>query len=383
VINPDINEKSKREEILDLISEKGSHLVLEQVKALLESRTDKMQEELHYLMDRLSRISLKFERTVGSVKETEPGVIKSTNMLNDYKKERDALAKETEKLKGIREKVFRMSERKSLIENKTETVGILLEKQKTLEGKYRDNLNTKVRIGEELKANKAVRDRVNEDIGILKDKKNKFVSKMPEYSSPNELKEKQDRAEKDVKQYTADITKTKKQLNNVNKEISILKKQADKKTNEKDALIARKNALQEKISELEVVEDREALSAEVKDLKGRKDFLSEDIESKKVEEKHLASKIPKVEKSAEKEREFESTADEILEELRVQKGEIDNAENVIKMINLNIAVNGKFQEIVNSITEYLEPLNKSLGALAKDYKKVLNEPGKTIRKGLK
>jgi hypothetical protein len=132
VINPDINEKSKREEILDLISEKGSHLVLEQVKALLESRTDKMQEELHYLMDRLSRISLKLDRTVGSVKETEPGVIKSTNMLNDYKQERDALAKETEKLKGIREKVFRMSERKSLIENKTETVGILLEKQNTV-----------------------------------------------------------------------------------------------------------------------------------------------------------------------------------------------------------------------------------------------------------
>lgn len=381
MISPDMDEKVKKEEILSLISEKGSHLVMEQLKTMLRSKTKKMEEELNYLKDRLEKANTRLKSRNDLIETLEPRVIQTDNERNEYRLERDRLVKEIEKLEGIEEKTFQLAERKTLIESKTDSVGKLIEKQRKLQDRYNENLRKKDKILGDLKENKDRRNSLDEHISALRDREKMLVSTIPEYISPKEFKTKKGEAEKNILEYTTQINKIKKQLMAVNKKALSMEKQAERKLTVKDALFAERNALRDKLAELEAIENREILTAEVNDIKKHKEFLAEDIENKKTDLKRIASEIAETDNAIEKEKAFKSTAGLRLEELMLQKGEIDDAENVIKMINLNILVNTRFQEIVNSVINRLGPLNKSLGSLARDYKAAINGIIKKVKKG--
>lgn len=374
MINPDI----KREEILRLIKEKGLDLVLGQIKTLLELKTGQMLKERVYIKDRADRAGRKIEEISSMIEDIEPLVIQSANTLNDHERERNALASKSEKLKEMRGKLAELSERKKLIESREEAAGNLLKKQKKLRKRYNDNLQRKKEIREKLESETARLNRLNKSITSLTDKRDMFVSKMPQYSDPGELKKAQGETKKNIKKYTADSVKYKKQLTAARPGLTRLKKQAKEKSNEMDNLLSTRNELLEKISGLESLGDRETITLEVNALKDRKKLLTGDIAKGTAEIKRLESKIIKLEKDIEKERKFEETAGEIMGNLMSQKKEIDNAGNLIRKLNIDIASNKKFIEVAGSINSYLKPLNVSYGSVADAYKKALGGLIKTI-----
>jgi chromosome segregation ATPase len=383
MINPDLNGRVKKEEIFSLIREKGSHLVMEQLKTMLESKTGRMEEELNYLKDRIGKANIQLKRRNDLIEELEPRVIQTANILNEYRLERDTLAKEMEKLEGIEEKTFQLTERKAFIKSLTDTIGQLTEKQQELLKRFNENLSKKDKIVEDLKKNIYRRNSLDEHIKALRDKKEMLVSEIPRYSGPNECKAKKGEAERDVLKYKAQITKIKRKLTAINKKAPSLEKQAQKKLTAKDALLAEWNALRDKVAELEGMNNRETLTAEVDELKNHKKLLTEDIKNKESDLKRIASELAEAERSIEKEKVFANTAGPRLEELMVQKEEIDNAENMIKKIDLNIEVNARLQELLNSVISRLGPLNRSLGSLTGGYKAAIDGIIKNVKKGIR
>ena len=380
MINLDVDKTVKKEEIISLISKKGSNLVMEQLKTLLESKTKKMEDELNYLKDRLDKANITLKRRNDLIEELEPRVIQTANMQNEFRLERDALAAEIKKLEGIEEKTFQITERNTLIESKADRVGKLAEKQRKLHRKFNENLRKKEKIVKELTENIERLNSLDKVITALRAKKEVLVSKIPESSGPNDFKAKEEEAEKDVLKYKTETTRIKRQLTVINKKLPPLEKQAEKKAAAQDALFAERNALRDRLAELETVENREVLTAEVNELKEHNESLAKDIEDKRSDLGRIVSEIAEAEESIEKENAFTSTAGPRLEELAEQKAEIDDIENVLKMINLNIAVNKKFQEIASSVTDHLGPLNESLGSLSRDYKAEINKIIKKVKK---
>ena len=167
MINPDLNEQVKKEEIISLINKKGSHLVMEQLKTLLESKTQKMEDELNYLKDRLEKANIRLKKRNDLIEELEPQVIQTANILNEYRLERDTLTKEIKKLEGLEEKTLQLAERKTLIESRTVIVGKLIEKQKKLRKRFNESLSKKDKVVEELKEHTDRRNSLDEHISKL------------------------------------------------------------------------------------------------------------------------------------------------------------------------------------------------------------------------
>ncbi len=376
----EIREKEKQEEIRTLISEKAEILVIDQAREMLKARTLTMLEELNYVKDRLARAEKKLGTTTSAMKEIEPRVVKSANLLSEYREEKETISAESEQYSEVREKVNIISERKPLVETRADEVRKLEGKQKILQRKYKTALNSRESTERELQSATDTRNALEKEIRTLKEKRDTFVAGMPEYKSAYELKKEQAKAEKEIRQYTAQLIKVKEQFSSVDTEASGLRKAADDRIAEKASLTTRQAELEPKIKDLANVEDREGLVAEIKDLQNTKQALLDDRESTKKEKTRLGQSIADLEKSAEKEKEFAATAEERLLELKEQKEEIDNAEYVIKMTKLNTDVNEKFVKIVSSITEHMGPLSKSLDKMAKDYKKFVTDLEKTVKK---
>jgi len=374
--------KEKQKDIISLIRRKASSLVLEQAKVLLDTKVDKMEEELTYVRDRLARTDIKLNEARNAISEIEPRVDKSESMMNTYRDERDGLHEKCKNLKDVEEKIKIIAERKEVIEKSSEAVADLIEQKSSLERSDRDIAHTREIKEEKLRADTEQRNRLEEDIRVLKGKIARYSSRMTEYSTVDELKSEQARAKKDIRVYTAKVTKTREALKKVDRDLSRLRSRSDKKISEKDALLSRRDELQEKISELEALGDKDALHEEVKGLKDRKKTLSADIKSKTLEYKRLESMLVEAGEAIENEKEFESNASARLEELTLQKREIDNAEYVIKMINLNIEVNKRFRAMIERATHYLTPVIDKVGAVTQDYQKEINKLSRLIHKRL-
>jgi len=381
MIKFDISDKVKGEQFQKLICEKGSSLVLEKTKELLETNIKRLQEELEYVKDKLTKTTKKLQETRKAAWEIESAVVETTKMVSYYRKEKEDEEKESEKLKDVEKKALLMEERKPVIKSKIETVQELSQRQQDLHQRYQETVRKKDKSDEALTATRASLKSIEEEILILKDRS--LISQLPSYRDLDDLKLKQAEAAEDKRRYETDIEAMQGKLSETERELASYKKEAEERTIEEKRLSSQKKQLQDKVKELESVKDSETLSAETEVLKKEKQRLTDDIENRKIEKKRLESALIEVGRSIEEERQFESTAEQRLKELKDQKEKIDNADTVMKRINLDITVNKKFHDIINSITEYIGPLNKTLDGVAEDYKKVHHETRQAIEKVLR
>ncbi len=372
----------RQNDMNSLISEKGASLVLEQAKVLLDSKVDKMDEELDYVRDRLEKITARLDEVRNDIIRTEPGVEKSANLMHKYKLEKEDLEDKCKDLGDIGEKIKVIAERKEDIEKSSRNVAGLHKKMNTLQQSNRDTAHTRGKKEEKLKTDTERHNSLSQNIRDLKEKILTYTARMSEYSTADELKNSKAEAKKDIRKFKTKISKNEEALNKMDRDLSRLRTQSAKKLSEKDVLLSRRDEIQGKIDEIEALGDKDALNAEVQDIKGRKETLAADIKSRVKGNKSLESRLVKAGKEIEKEKEFKTNGSARLEELTTQKDVIDDAEHIIKVSTLNIEVNKKFCEMMEPANQQLAPLNDKVELLVKDLNKEKDKLSRLIQKRL-
>lgn len=374
----DISENLTSKDVINLITEKGSHIVLEKTRELIESKIKRMSDEIANMRDMALRTESQLNHIRGTLREIAPHAEESARLVSEHRKEREFLLKEIESRKDADDKRKLIEKRKEFIEKLSGKVSTLSDKHRGIHSLYEKALNEKESLTERLTQKDGSLNQLKSDIKVLKEKKQLLTSKLPTYENMDELKVKQVNAEKEVEKLKAEVKESKIKIDDFDKEISQLKDQSASVKSEMDSLSTKKNQLLEKVSELEAVEDREALAGEVETFRKRKNNIKQNIEESNLEQKKLASSIIETEKGIEEEKQFESSATARMDELKEQKEDIDNAASIFKRVNLDLEVNSKFQEMVLPLKSYLEPLNSSLNDLGKEYKRVLSDLGRII-----
>ncbi len=367
----DIDEKISSEEILDLISEKGSDLVVEKTREILRTGILKMEEELAYIEERALIVERELQKTLEQIDEIEPVLVDTREMLKKFKDEKITLKKNLERSRDLDEKIALLNERRSLVEEKSKKVKNLEAGYRGIEEKFIRSESERAAIEEELNAKEGVLKTLKDDIVEFNERKKDFISKIPPYRDLEELRKKQKEAEEITIATKKEIEKGEQELTKIEAELSTLNEKLNELTSTKDKLTSERDDLGKEVESLKSVEDRESLEREVEELRKSKFSLNNDIENTRFENDKLTSEIDKLKEKTEEEKVFSATAEERLEELHTQREEVENAERIMKLLNLDVEVNEKFRDLVNPLMNDLSPLNTSMKELAGEYKQAI------------
>ncbi len=374
--------KGKQRAMVDLISEKASSLVLEQAKVLLDSKISKMREELDYVRDRLSKITVQRDEATEVRKKLAPDVAETESVVRKLLREKDDLDSKCLELHDIEDKLTVIAERKIVIENSTRELTVLTERSDSLQQQLRDITHHQEISRERLVKESARREKLVDEISMLDEKVKTYSARTAEFADIGELKKELARARKDIKKHSEKITAGESVLKKKDKELLSVRSSSDKLLAEKDELITSRAELQDRVKELESIGDKETLSEEVDSLKTQKVRLTENTAGQISRSKSLEMELIKYETNIKKEKVFEEEGADVLEKLMEVKKEVDNAENVMKMIRLNIEVNKKFRDMIGPVTQYLGPVNDKVVSMSENHKESISELRRIIQQRL-
>ncbi|MBF0564242.1 MAG: hypothetical protein HQK89_03270 [Nitrospirae bacterium] len=372
-----------KEDMVKLIKLAGENIVLRRKKIFLESDIQKKSIELEYKREMLAR----FEKKAGTLAvQYKEALSKSTelkNLVTNCSQTRDEVSNELQHITEIEKKAAIIKERDAEIAALADSVNNLEGKLKWLRPQYQEIIARKERLEISIEDKEKRKSTLKESVSELLRKKQELLSLTPPYENVEDLAIKQAGAEKNILELKNNLNSIKEEMGVIEKEIPFYKERAASLKTEKETRDARIDYLKKAVSNINVIEDKESLVGEVKQLKERSEAARSEmakslssIEALKKDNANVEASITEEENYAEN---FKTTA----RLLDAKKAELMELESEFATIEIKQEADQSVLELLIPVVEYVNGVNNALESVAKEYRDAYRHLVDTVVAGVK
>ncbi|MCG6552098.1 MAG: hypothetical protein L7F77_07205 [Candidatus Magnetominusculus sp. LBB02] len=354
-----------KQDMVRLINELGTSLVLKKDKVLLETNIQKKQQEIEYKKEYFERIQKKAADLESILAGLEGRSREIKTQIEHFKAEKDAAIKELQLITELEKKAEVLNERNAEIETLTERVKALELKIHRLTPEYEEKLKKKDRLERDLKQTEDEFRSLSAEYDNLIARREHLFTKIP---SRDKIAERQQEAERSIVENTAQIEQSKGQCNALESELPPLRANSGALKQKIETLTALRENLQSRVAELNSADSKEDLLAEIESLTAKKEALSSSVDGQKNKSVDLSSSITLTEKSIKDEEQFTGHFSKLSGELEAAKTELSDLEGQIEGLMMDEEADRKLIEMLGPLNDYVGGINGVLSKLAQDYK---------------
>ncbi|MBF0568249.1 MAG: hypothetical protein HQK95_05215 [Nitrospirae bacterium] len=354
-----------KQDMVRLINEVGTNLVLKKDKISLETDIQRKQQEIEYKKEYFERVQKKLAELQSVLCNMEDRSREIKNQIEEFKAEKDAAIRELDQILDLEKKAAVLQQRNSDIDTLTERVRALELKVNRLTPEYEEKLREKERLDRELAQKEDSYRSLNAEYESLVNRREHLFTKIP---SRDRLADKKSEAELYVVETTAMINRAKGELKSLENELPTLRTNADMLRRKKETLTVFIDNLQVRISALTSAESKEDLLSEIEYLTAKKDSLTATVDGHKKKISELTSAVAAAESSIKDEEEFSARCATLNNEVDEGKAEIEDLDNQLQCMMLDEEADEKLIEVLGPINEYAGSINAILAKLSQEYK---------------
>ncbi|WP_420264730.1 hypothetical protein [Candidatus Magnetominusculus dajiuhuensis] len=354
-----------KQDMVRLINEVGTNLVLKKDKISLETDIQRKQQEIEYKKEYFERVQKKLAELKSVLCNMEDRSREIKNQIAQFKAEKDAAIKELDQILDLEKKAAVLQQRNSDIDTLTERVRALELKINRLTPEYEEKLREKERLDRELTQKEDSYRSLNAEYESLVNRREHLFTKIP---SRDRLADKKSEAELYIVETTAMINRAKGELKFLENELPTLRTNADMLRRKKETLTAFIDNLQVRISALTSAESKEDLLSEIENLTAKRDTLTATVDGHKKKLSELTSAVAAAESSIKDEEDFSAHCARLNDGLDEGKAEIEDLDNQLQCMMLDEEADEKLIEVLGPINEYAGSINAILAKLSQEYK---------------
>ncbi|MEO5360567.1 MAG: hypothetical protein H7843_08970 [Nitrospirota bacterium] len=369
-----------KQDMVRLINEVGTNLILKKDKISLETEIQKKQHQIEYKKEYFERVQKKFTELNSVLQGMEDRSREIKAQIDRCKAEKDAAIRELEQILDLEKKAAVLHQRSSDIETLTERVKALELKLSRLTPEYDEKLKEKDRLDRDLKQAEDAFRSLSAEYDSLINRREHLYTKIP---SRDKLSDRQHEAELSIVENTAAINKSKGELKTLESELPPLRTNVDALRQKKETLTGLRDNLQNKISEITSADSKEDLQAEIENLSAKKDTLASTVDGHKKKITELTEAAAAVEKSIKEEDAFTAHYAKLNADIEAAKAELADVENQLQGLLMDEEANQKLIEVLGPINEYSGAINGILSKLSQEYKTAVEKAVLAIVQGVK
>ncbi|MBF0554227.1 MAG: hypothetical protein HQK96_06650 [Nitrospirae bacterium] len=354
-----------KQDMVKLINEVGTNLVLKKDKISLETDIQRKQHEIEYKKEYFERVQKKLAECNSVLCNMEDRSREIKKQIEQFKTEKDAAIRELDQILDLEKKAAVLQQRNSGIDTLTERVRALELKINKLTPEYEEKLKEKERLDGELTQKEDIFRSLNAEYELLINRREHLFTKIP---SGDKLADRQNEAERSIVENTAMINQAKGQLNALDNELPSLRTSADTLRQKKETLTALRDNLQGRIAEMTSADSKEDLIAEIENLTAKRDKLTAVVDDSEKKVAELSASLTAAENSIKNEEEFSSHYATLNTAIETAKAELSDAENQLQGLDVDEEANEKLIKVLGPINDYAGSINAILVKLSQEYK---------------
>ncbi|MBF0457181.1 MAG: hypothetical protein HQK99_04720 [Nitrospirae bacterium] len=364
-----------KQDMVRLINEVGTNLVLKKDKISLETDIQKKQHEIEYKKEYFERVQKKAAELNAVLSGMEDRSREIKNQIEQFREEKDAAIKALDQILDLEKKAAVLQQRNADIETLTERVRALELKINRLTPEYGEKLKEKEWLDNELRQKEDTFRSLNAEYDLLINRREHLFPKIP---ARDNLTARQNEAELSIVENTALIDRSKGQLNALENELPPIRTNAGTLRQKKDALTTLRDNLQSRISELTAADSKEDLLAEIETLTAKKDKLAAAVEGNERKVAELTSAAEAIENSIKEEEEFTAHYAKLNADLEPAKAALADIETQLQGLIMDEEADEKLIEVLSPINDYAGSINGILVKLSQEYKTAVEKVILTI-----
>ncbi|MBF0487622.1 MAG: hypothetical protein HQK98_05615 [Nitrospirae bacterium] len=354
-----------KQDMVRLINEVGTNLVLKKDKISLETDIQRKQQEIEYKREYFERVQKKLAELQSVLCNMEDRSREIKNQIEQFKAEKDAAIRELDQILDLEKKAAVLQQRNSDIDTLTERVRALELKINRLTPEYEEKLREKGRLDRELAQKEDSYRSLNAEYESLINRREHLFTKIP---SRDRLAERQDEAERSIVENTAMISQAKGQLKALEGELPSLRTSAATLRQKKETLTALRDTLQDRIAGMSSADSKEDLVVEIENLTAKRDKLTSAVDDAEKTAAALAASVTAAENSIKDEQEFNARYAKLNTDIEAGKAELSDIENQLQGLMMDEEADEKLIEVLGPINEYAGSINGILAKLSQEYK---------------
>ena len=381
---PDLNEKWLQQ----LVGKVALQLNVKQEMDILSSEIPKETKEIEYLRDRIAAAHKRLSEMERAILKMQRRVREPKESLTSLEYERRLSQAEYGRLKETEAdmvtKLSDLPKMKVEIGKLTETVKASAQHLASLHTEQHEAVLRKEKLGETCNSVQEELEALEEETAIMRNTRDVIGGTRPEGFDADTFETIQDDVEKTLENYIDEIEG---EIARIKTEISSSDERLDSMKSEEETLLSKKRLLPETIEQLRAElgddQDRETLTAELKELEGEKMKLSAEVDEKNENIARQEAAIGSVDKRIEMEQSLNRELNERHSYLASKKQEMDGFDNAadeiqrlyleIKRLNADSELNAVLFKTISELNSDAEPIGSKLRESIEGYNRAFDE----------
>ena len=381
---PDLNEKWLQQ----LVGKVALQLNVKQEMDILSSEIPKETKEIDYLKDRIAAAHKRLSETESAILKMQRRVREPKESLTSLEYDRRLAQAEYGRLKETEAdmvtKLSDLPKMKVEIGKLTETVKASAQHLASIHTEQHEAVLRKEKLGGASNSVQKELQALEEEIAIVRNTRDVIGGIRPEGFDADTFETIQDDVEKTLENYIDEIEG---EIARIKTEISSSNERLDSMKSQEEELLSKKRRLPETIeklgTELGDDQDRETLTAELKELEGEKMKLSAEVDEKNENIARQEAAIGSVDKRNEMEQSLNRELNERHSYLASRKQEMDGFDNAadeiqrlyleIKRLNADSELNAVLFKTISELNSDAEPIGSKLRESIEGYNRAFDE----------
>ena len=381
---PDLNEKWLQQ----LVGKVALQLNVKQEMDILSSEIPKETKEIDYLKDRIAAAHKRLSETESAILKMQRRVREPKESLTSLEYDRRLAQAEYGRLKETEAdmvtKLSNLPKMKVEIGKLTETVKASAQRLASIHTEQHEAVLRKEKLGGASNSVQKELQALEEEIAIVRNTRDVIGGIRPEGFDADTFETIQDDVEKTLENYIDEIEG---EIARIKTEISSSNERLDSMKSQEEELLSKKRRLPETIeklgTELGDDQDRETLTAELKELEGEKMKLSAEVDEKNENIARQEAAIGSVDKRIEMEQSLNRELNERHSYLASKKQEMDGFDNAadeiqrlyleIKRLNADSELNAVLFKTISELNSDAEPIGSKLRESIEGYNRAFDE----------
>lgn len=381
---PDLNEKWLQQ----LVGKVALQLNVKQEMDILSSEIPKETKEIDYLKDRIAAAHKRLSETESAILKMQRRVREPKESLTSLEYDRRLAQAEYGRLKETEAdmvtKLSDLPKMKVEIGKLTETVKASAQHLASIHTEQHEAVLRKEKLGGASNSVQKELQALEEEIAIVRNTRDVIGGIRPEGFDADTFETIQDDVEKTLENYIDEIEG---EIARIKTEISSSNERLDSMKSQEEELLSKKRRLPETIeklgTELGDDQDRETLTAELKELEGEKMKLSAEVDEKNENIARQEAAIGSVDKRIEMEQSLNRELNERHSYLASRKQEMDGFDNAadeiqrlyleIKRLNADSELNAVLFKTISELNSDAEPIGSKLRESIEGYNRAFDE----------